>query len=335
MNGAVGEEGTGASRVSRLSSGCSSSGDGGRNGIARDVDADHISRTAPASGQGKRRDAQEEQHLTRAKRRKVPSAAGGGGRKRGSKATWDGEDLSETGRTLEQESTGHAYSHTFSKQDEGSVIEIDCEDDGFIPVLLLKQQRGEVFRVRFLSDNNEMTVDLSEVRFRLISTQAAQQHDQGVMEPAADQVAANAKYECGCGACLRVVGLDVVEACAAGEFSLAYLSMPCSSPAHAPAGACTCVSKMETEEKEPEVAWCEWVGGVSGVVCSVVLTATLKNVEVNCYYLLHEARNDRRKKKEVIHQEHVSNLKFCILHHASCLAMLVRLVHAYHECTAL
>ena len=46
-----------------------------------------------------------------------------------------------------------------------------------VPVVLVKHRKDEVFLVRFLSDNNELSVDLGQIRFRFtdgLSEAAAQ-----------------------------------------------------------------------------------------------------------------------------------------------------------------
>ena len=72
--------------------------------------------------------------------------------------------------------------HKFSKQDVGKTIRINCEDDGMMSVVLLKHCRHEVFRVRFLSDQNEMSVDLSQVDYEMLTIET-DRRAKGIVAP--------------------------------------------------------------------------------------------------------------------------------------------------------
>ena len=190
--------------------------------------------------------------------------------------------------------------HKFSKKDEGKTIRIDCEDDGMVSVVLLKYRRHEVFRVRFLSDQNEMTVDLSQVHYEIPPTgpgrhvkMTATVADGGASVSGGDATGAWSDVPC-----LRIVGLDVLEACADKTMSLPYLN-----GADATTDAETALAKGELSLAEGTDS-----GGaataprrqIGGGVCSLVLTTTLVGVNVNCYYLMHEANSKSGLKKREV-----------------------------------
>jgi hypothetical protein len=57
--------------------------------------------------------------------------------------------------------------YEFSQRDVGMIVEIDCAEDGMLPVVLLKHRKDEVFLVQFMGDKNTMEVDLGRIRYRL------------------------------------------------------------------------------------------------------------------------------------------------------------------------
>ncbi|MGB1597156.1 MAG: hypothetical protein ACPIOQ_30635, partial [Promethearchaeia archaeon] len=68
----------------------------------------------------------------------------------------------EKGRAAELD-----HSIQLSKDDQGQLVYIDCQDDGMVLAVLEKHVKRQVFLVRFLQDDNKMKVNMDRVNFRL------------------------------------------------------------------------------------------------------------------------------------------------------------------------
>ena len=62
---------------------------------------------------------------------------------------------------------GAVTDHVLSRRDEGKTVEIDCgEASGMVPAVLKTHVKGEVFIVRFLSDQHELEANLEGIAYR-------------------------------------------------------------------------------------------------------------------------------------------------------------------------
>ena len=59
------------------------------------------------------------------------------------------------------------HSIQLSKDDQGKLVQVECEDDGMVLAVLEKHVKHQVFLVKFLADNKKMKIDMDRINFRL------------------------------------------------------------------------------------------------------------------------------------------------------------------------
>ena len=77
--------------------------------------------------------------------------------------------------------------HVLSRRDEGKTVEIDCgEASGMVPAVLKTHVKGEVFIVRFLSDQHELEANLEGIAYRF--TDESKMQDAGPHHESSQQL---------------------------------------------------------------------------------------------------------------------------------------------------